>query len=224
MSKLPRVFRPLILETKQQLLAALKQGKLKSAKYNLLSKEEKLFVEMLVFGGYTAEQAMRAIKPTLKCHAVAGRRMLINPDVAEALSELTVQKDKKFMAEISSARDLALEKLTYIMNTTADEDLAIKAAKVIMDKSEKILLDEADKDDKVDGVRMRIEVDNIYVNPVTNYNPAKKMPIDIPTDCEIIDQDGDDVEEGKLATPGESGLKYTLNYEEIDSYSVDKEE
>ena len=34
------------------------------------------------------------------------------------------------MAEISSARDMALRKLQYIMTTTEDESVALAAAKV----------------------------------------------------------------------------------------------
>ena len=53
-----RVLQPKIIETKQQLLQALKNGELQTSKYNLLNQNEKLFVELVAFGDYTAEQAL----------------------------------------------------------------------------------------------------------------------------------------------------------------------
>ena len=134
-----RALQPKILETKEELLIALKSGQLKTSKYNLLSPNEKLYVELVVFGGYTGEQAVKCISPTVRNAQAISNRMLANPAVAETLEELSIQKDKKFMAEISSARDMALSKLKYIMSTTSDQSLAASCAKVILDKSEAIM-------------------------------------------------------------------------------------
>ena len=57
-----RVFVPEIIETKENLLTALRQGDIKTSKYNMLNEEEKLFVELVVFGDYSAEQACRQIR------------------------------------------------------------------------------------------------------------------------------------------------------------------
>ena len=57
-----RTFTPDIISTKENLLTALRTGDIKSSKYNLLNEEEKLFVELVVFGDYNAEQAMMSIR------------------------------------------------------------------------------------------------------------------------------------------------------------------
>ena len=57
-----RTFTPDIISTKENLLTALRTGDIKSSKYNLLNEEEKLFVELIVFGDYNAEQAMMSIR------------------------------------------------------------------------------------------------------------------------------------------------------------------
>ena len=114
-----RTFTPEVIETKENLLAALRTGDIKSSKYNLLNEEEKLFCELVVFGDYSAEQAMRQIHGE-KYHRGMGNRMCARPNVDEALEELSYKKNKKFMAEITSARDMALRKATYIMNTSEE--------------------------------------------------------------------------------------------------------
>lgn len=209
-----RTFKPLVLETKEQLLAALKQGKLKSAKYNLLDEQERMFVEFLVFGDYSGEQAMRAMKPALKDYKMAANRMLSNPTVADAIEELSIQKDKKFMAEISSARDLALNKLKYIMATTSDETVAAACAKTILDKAEKIILDGAKKQstDTVDQVRFAIQVDTININP-REEAIVKKYPISV----EIIDDENEDKPLDRAV--GNNGLPFVISYEGVDSYT-----
>lgn len=219
-----RVFKPLILETKEQMIAALRQGKLKYTKYNLLSDNEKLFVEMIVFGDYTAEQAMRAINPSIKNASSAANRLMANKDVADTLEELSVQKDKKFMAELSSARDMALSKLKYIMGTTTDDAIAAACAKTILDKAEKIILDTARSnaaDNAVTDIKFAIQVDNYVVNPRTeakDYNPNRDVEIEITKDDvgeeskqEVFPED---------TTPNEFGTNFILSYEGIDNYNV----
>lgn len=211
-----RIFKPLVLQTKQQLLQALKQGKMPSSKYNLLSKEEKLFVEMLVFGDYSAEQAYRAMKPTIKNAKAGANRMLANPDVADVLEELSIQKDKKFMAEISSSRDMALNKLKYIMNTTQDESVAAACAKIIMDKAEKIILDSTKKsmDEGVSDIKFQIQVENVNINK-PDYNPKEVVVVNVnPDETEQPEENA----ESKLATPDDTGLNFTLSYEGLDNY------
>ena len=119
-----RKFSPMILETKQELLDAMRQGRIKSSKYNLLSDKEKQFVELVCVGGYTGEQSIRAMFPGCRAPAAIAQRMMSNPELVEVINELSIAKDRKFAAEISSARDVALEKLKFIMTTTSDEALA----------------------------------------------------------------------------------------------------
>ena len=45
-----RKFTPMIIQTKEELMIAMKEGKIKSSKDNLLSDKEKLFVELVCFG------------------------------------------------------------------------------------------------------------------------------------------------------------------------------
>lgn len=180
-----RALQPKILETKEELLIALKSGQLKTSKYNLLSPNEKLYVELVVFGGYTGEQAVKCISPTVRNAQAISNRMLSNPDVADTLEELSIQKDKKFMAEISSARDMALSKLKYIMSTTSDQSLAASCAKVILDKSEAIMKNHDKKEEQVGGVRFNIQVENVYTGGVT---PISAEPVIIPIDVEEEEQ------------------------------------
>ena len=119
-----RTFTPDIISTKENLLTALRTGDIKSSKYNLLNEEEKLFVELIVFGDYNAEQAMMSIRGS-NYHKGMGNRMCARPGVADALEELSYKKNKKFMAEVTTSRDMALRKLMYIMNTTEDEGVAV---------------------------------------------------------------------------------------------------
>ena len=115
-----RVLQPKVIETKQQLLQALKNGELQTSKYNLLNQNEKLFVELIAFGDYTGEQAIRVIDPMIRAPQAAANRLLANPNVAATLEELTVQRDKKFMAEVSTARDMALPIRWRIWSLTRD--------------------------------------------------------------------------------------------------------
>lgn len=234
-----RALQPKILETKEELLQALKTGQLKTSKYNLLTPNEKIFVELVCFGGYTADQAIKCINPSVKnAHAIANR-MLAVPAVAETLEELSVAKDKKFMAEISSARDMALSKLKFIMSTTSDQSLAASCAKVILDKSEALMKSREKKEEPVGGVRFQIQVENLYANGAT---PNTSEPVIIPIDAVEEDTLISEREKIKNALDGEikakkdelrqlkkkagqeqvnptTGLPYVIAYEGVDNYS-----
>lgn len=207
-----RVFVPEIIETKENLLSALRTGDIKTSKYNLLNEEEKLFVELVVFGDYTAEQAVKSIRGASYIRG-QGTRMCARPNVAEALEELSYKKNKKFMAEISSARDMALRKLQYIMTTTEDESVALAAAKVILDRSEKATT-EKEASSVVNAIQF-----NIQAAPRVLDNP-----MDPKVDTEkVIEIAGiEDLESGKQsklekATAG-TGLDFVLSYEKVDNY------
>lgn len=212
-----RVFNPMVIQTKQELRKAIRAGKLATSKFNVLSEEEKLFVEMMVFGDYTAEQAYRAIKPKDKSPRASANRMASRPDVLAALEELSLQKDKTFMSEISSARTTALSKLNYIMSTTQDEAIAAACAKTILDQAGKIILDKSKKDEGIDQVRFKIEVDNLYVNPTVNYNPHDPVVLDI----DEAEEDETDLKGANLPVDTDTGLAYTLMYEGIDNYNTE---
>lgn len=233
-----RALQPKILETKEELLIALKSGQLKTSKYNLLSPNEKLYVELVVFGGYTGEQAVKCISPTVRNAQAISNRMLANPAVAETLEELSIQKDKKFMAEISSARDMALSKLKYIMSTTSDQSLAASCAKVILDKSEAIMKNHDKKEEQVGGVRFNIQVENVYTGGAT---PASAEPVIIPIDVEdeqiIVEKKAIEKQldsqiaskKAKLTALNKkvdppkvnpsTGLPYVIAYEGVDNYT-----
>lgn len=206
-----RSFAPDIITTKENLLTALRNGDIKSSKYNLLNEEEKLFVELVVFGDYNAEQAMMSIRGA-DYHKGQGNRMCARPGVADALEELSYKKNKKFMAEISSSRDQALRKLMYIMNTTDDESVAAACAKTILDKAEKINT-EKDAKDAINAIQFNI---NIAPKPVDISNP--KVDLDSPIICDVTDYD--EVTEKVLPKENNSsGLDYTLNYQSVDNYT-----
>lgn len=206
-----RTFAPDIITTKENLLVALRNGDIKSTKYNLLNEEEKLFVELVVFGDYQAEQAMMTIRGS-DYHKGQGNRMCARPNVADALEELSYKKNKKFMAEISSSRDLALRKLMYIMNTTEDESVAAACAKTILDKADKITT-EKEAANAVNAIQFNI---NLAPKPVDIANP--KVDLDSPIIADVIDYD-EKVE--KVIKPEEntSGLNFKLNYQSVDNYS-----
>lgn len=238
-----RALQPKILETKEELLVALKSGQLKTSKYNLLSANERMFVELVVFGGYTGEQAIKCLSPTVKNPQAIANRMLANPAVADTLEELSIAKDKKFMAEISSARDMALSKLKYIMSTTNDQSLAASCAKVILDKSEAIMKNHDKKEEQVGGVRFNIQVENVYTGGATPYS---QEPVIIPIDVEDEDNLISEREKTKNALDEEikakkrklnelnkkagtqpinpkTGLQYVIAYEGVDNYNSTEE-
>lgn len=208
-----RVFSPEIISTKENLLTALRNGDIKSAKYNLLNEEEKLFVELIVFGNYNAEQAMMSIRGN-NYHKGMGNRMCARPNVADALEELSYKKNKKFMAEISSSRDMALRKLMYIMNTTEDESVAAACAKTILDKSEKITT-EKQAADAVNAIQFNI---NLAPQPVDISNPKVDLNAPIIVDAKDYDEVVNEVLPDKEPVPS-SGLDFTLNYQKVDNYT-----
>jgi len=223
-----RKFTPMVIQTKEELMEAMRQGKLKSSKYNLLNDKEKLFVELVCFGGYTGEQAVRAIVPGTKSPGAVANRLMANPDVVETINELSVAKDRKFAAEISSARDVALEKLKFIMTTTTDPALAASCAKIILDKSEFYSKQTEAKDDEpVGAVRFNIRVDNVNVNGAES--PKKTEPVIIeltPKEInaavghEVVNEDtGETIEPVSTDVNPDTGLPYVLKYEGIDNYN-----
>jgi len=206
-----RVFAPDIITTKENLLVALRNGDIKSSKYNLLNEEEKLFVELVVFGDYGAEQAMMSIRGS-DYHKGQGNRMCARPNVADALEELSYKKNKKFMAEISSSRDQALRKLMYIMNTTEDESVAAACAKTILDKSEKITT-EKEASNAVNAIQFNI---NLAPKPVDISNP--KVDLDSPVIMDVVDYD-EKVSQVIQPEDKSSGLDFKLNYQSVDNYN-----
>ena len=179
--KSERVFSPVILTTKEELMTALDEGKIKSAKYNLLSDEEKMFVQLLAFGGYTPSQAIRQIHPEFRDAWAAGKRWVARGVVAEALEELTFKRDKYWMNRVSSSADNALRTLDYIMATTKDEALKATVAKTIVELAHKNETLRQKKDDKIGGFRMVIHVPT----EPTPYDP------DAVIDAEIIEDEED---------------------------------
>lgn len=247
MSKTDRIFQPLVIQDKQEFLQLLKNGKLKYSKYNVLNEQQKLFVELVVFGGYSGEQAMKAIDPEIRNPKLLANRMASDPDVAATLEELSAQKDKKFMTELSEARELALSKLMFIMSTTKDEALAAAAAKTIIDASGKAVAMNAKKDEgQVGQVKFSIQVENAYMGTEPPIK-AKEEPV-------VITIDDTQVEEAKIQTEAElqaiknkvkeeesklnamkqsnsdlpinpqTGLPYTISYEGVNSYEDNGEE
>ena len=207
-----RVFAPEIITTKENLLTALKNGDIKSSKYNLLNEEEKLFVELVVFGDYNAEQAMMSIRGN-DYHKGMGNRMVARPNVADALEELSYKKNKKFMAEVTSARDFALRKLMYIMNTTEDESVAAACAKTILEKADKVTTEKEAKD-AINAIQFNI---NVAPPPVDVNNP--KVDLDSPIIYDVKDYDDITSEVLPKQEENSSGLDYKISYQSIDNYT-----
>ena len=206
-----RTFTPDIISTKENLLTALRTGDIKSSKYNLLNEEEKLFVELVVFGDYNAEQAMMSIRGS-NYHKGMGNRMCARPGVADALEELSYKKNKKFMAEVTTSRDMALRKLMYIMNTTEDEGDAAACAKTILDKADKITT-EKQAADAVNAIQFNI---NLAPQPVDISNP--KVDLNAPIIHDVKDYD-EVIREVLPEEPKSSGLDFKLNYQNVDNYT-----
>lgn len=232
-----RILQPKIIETKQQLLQALKNGELQTSKYNLLNQNEKLFVELVAFGDYTAEQAVRVIDPTIRAPQAAANRLLANPNIADTLEELTVQRDKKFMAEVSTARDMALNKLKYIMTTTKDDALAAACAKTILDKANDVMKNSKKEEEPVGQVRFAIQVENVYTGDVSN-NYNKEEPVIITLDDQEeaslkaekaqLEKDVKELKQKKNpvqqpVNPA-TGLPYIISYEGVNAYEGDIDE
>jgi hypothetical protein len=247
MSKSERIFQPLVIQDKQEFLQLLKNGKLKYSKYNVLNDQQKLFVELVVFGGYSGEQAMKAIDPEIRNPKLLANRMASDPDVAATLEELSAQKDKKFMTELSEARELALSKLMFIMSTTKDEALAAAAAKTIIDASGKAVAMNAKKDDgQVGQVKFSIQVENAYMGTESPFKPKEDPVIITIDDEEAIRAKKDSVQEldaikstikeekeklngfkqatSNLPVNPDTGLPYIISYEGVNSYEDSGEE
>lgn len=206
-----RTFTPEVIETKENLLAALRSGDIKSSKYNMLNEEEKLFCELVVFGDYSAEQAMRQIHGD-KYHRGMGNRMCARPNVDEALEELSYKKNKKFMAEITSARDMALRKATYIMNTSEDESVQLAAAKLILDRSEKATT-EKEAANVVNAIQFNIQAAPRVLDDPTDPKVDLDSPIILDA-VDILDQKQVELKEKTKST----GLDFVLNYGDINNY------
>ena len=232
-----RILQPKIIETKQQLLQALKNGELQTSKYNLLNQNEKLFVELIAFGDYTAEQAVRVIDPTIRAAQAAANRLLANPNVADTLEELTVQRDKKFMAEVSTARDMALNKLKYIMTTTKDDALAAACAKTILDKANDVMKNSKKEEEPVGQVRFAIQVENVYTGDVSNnYNKEEPVIITLEDQEEAslkaekaqLEKDVKELKQKKSPVQQSvnpaTGLPYIISYEGVNAYEGDIDE
>lgn len=222
-----RKFTPMVIQTKEELMEAMRQGRMKTSKYNLLNDKEKLFVELVCFGGYTGEQAIRVIVPGTKNPMAIANRLMSNPDVGETIDELSIAKDKKFKAQIQSNKEMALEKLMYIMNTTNDEALAASVAKTILDKAEFYAKQNESKDDEpVGGVRFNIRVDNINVSGTES--PKKSEPVIIELTPEeinksvgktVVNETGEVIESTPTEINPDTGMPYVLKYEGINNYN-----
>lgn len=217
--KKDRILAPAIIETKQELLAALKSGQLAMSKYNTLTTNEKLFVELVAFGDYTAEQAIRVIDPGIAIPRIAANRLLANPAVSDTLEELTTLRDKKFIAEVASVRELALSKLKYIMTTTDDNALAAACAKTILDKSIDIMKQTNKGEDPVGNVTFRIQVSNI-----NNSSEATSSgePIIIPYGDNDVEKSTNTKSKHITSKNIKPELPYTMVYESVDSYTANQ--
>ena len=166
-----RELSPTILQTKEELMKALDDGILKSAKYNILKEDEKKFVSLIAFAGYKGYQAIKKIRPKAHDPYSMANRWAARPIVADALEELTYLKNKKWAAELTDAREIALRKLMYIMADTEDEQLQALVAKTILAESR-----EATKQPKVteevSGFRFIIETPDA---PMKAYNPNEEI-------------------------------------------------
>lgn len=220
-----RKFTPMIIQTKEELLEAMKQGRLKTSKYNLLDDREKMFVELICFGGYSGEQAIRVIVPGSKNPAAIANRIMANPAVADTINELSIARDRKFAAQIQTSKEMALEKLVFIMNATDDPALAASCAKTILDKSEFYAKHgERKEDEPVGGVRFSIRVDNVNVNGAKSPKSEEPVIIEL-TPEEINKAVGKDVVDVGSGSPipqaevnPETGLPYVLKYEGVNNY------
>jgi hypothetical protein len=171
----------------------------------------------------------------IRAPQAAANRLLANPNVAATLEELTVQRDKKFMAEVSTARDMALNKLKYIMTTTKDDALAAACAKTILDKANDAMKNTKKEEEPVGQVRFAIQVDNVYTGNVqNNYN--KEEPVIITLEDQEEEklraekaQLNEEVKELKRRTDSQpvnpaTGLPYIISYEGVNAYEGGSDE
>lgn len=218
-----RTFQPRIIETKEQFLRAMRNNELQCSKYNLLNQDQKLFVELVVFGEYTPQQAMKSIKPKIRDAKAAANRMFGNELVAQTIEELSMAKNKSFTARLQTAQDVALDTLLYIIKTTDDPALKAGCAKTILDKGEKIMLAQAakQKDDTINNITFKIEVDPMQVSKASREHEdfqGEANVINIDDDkgieVEVDDKEMQDVKQKQA--PDNSG--FVLTYEGLNNY------
>lgn len=165
-------FNTQVLQTKEELMNALDEGKIKSTLYNALDDEEKTFVKLVVFAGYPGYKAMKEINPKLSDHYAAATRMSLRPQVIEVMEELTEKKNKYWTINIMNSRDIALRKLEFIMKTTDDESLAAMCAdRIIKHATESVKGERKEQD--APGFNMVITV-----APNAQKNPEEVVTVD----------------------------------------------
>lgn len=220
-----RVLQPTVLETKEQLLIALRSGSIKTSKYNLLSEEDKLFVELVSFGEYSPETAVRAIYKDIGTYAATfARRLMSKKEIIETLDELTEAKDKSFRASLARSRELALKKVEFIMNNSNDEANQLKAAQIIIDKSNEITkMNKNDNDSKPSGIRISIAVDKMEIKPEDIILPLTDDAIDAEY-ASIGEKAPKRVRKIPDITDPDTGLPYTISYEGVNSYEDSNKE
>lgn len=197
MAKTPaRIFQPEILQTKEELRIALRNGEIKSSKFHMLDEAEQMFVEMIVFGNYKPAQAMKVLRPELSNYAAAARRMSARQHIAEVIEELTYKRDTLWLTRITSARETALGVMDYVMKTTDDPALKVATAKEIIKAADAAIKNNKRPEEQVQGITFNIEFAPNTSNPNRGYNPD---------DVVII--------EGEAPDPA-SGMPYTLGYAE----------
>lgn len=144
-------FNPVVLQQKEELHQALQEGRIKSSKFNALNIDEKEFISLVVFSGYTPIQAIRTTQPQIKNPGPAAKRMAARPEVAAVLEELTYAKKAYWMAQLESERERSLQKMVHIRNTTDDESLAAAVSDKIWGRANEELIEKKPKDDGPSG-------------------------------------------------------------------------
>ncbi len=218
-----RVLKPTVLETKENLLTALRTGSIKTTKYNLLSEEEKLFVELVAFGEFSPEAAIRAIHDDIGTYAATyARRMMAKKEVIDTLNELTEVKDKSFRASLARTRELALKKAEYIMLTSNDEKIQLDAAKLILDKAEGMTKIKDEKEGSVGGIRISIAVDKVSLDAEKTIIPIDDDAIEAEFEAVGVVPPKDKKESVSVPVDPDTGLPYTIRYEGINSYGEEE--
>lgn len=200
--------KPTVIQTKEELRLALKSGSIKSAKFNALNEDDKLFIELMVFGSYKPSQAMRAVKPHIKNPSAAAKRKMHNDDIVEALDELTYKRDKFWHTQVTSSRELALDTLEYMLKTSDDDAVKIAAAKEILGASDKATRQHERKQEESSGVTFNIK-----------FSPDPKHPSTMMD--EQYDEDEPVIVEDKEAEE-ETGVGFKLSYADNISSSYKK--
>ena len=220
-----RTLKPTVLETKENLLTALRTGSIKTTKYNLLTEEEKLFVELVAFGEYSPETAIRTIHEDIGSYAATyARRMMAKKEVIDTLNELTEVKDKSFRASLARTRELALKKAEYIMLTSNDEKIQLDAAKLILDKAEGMTKIKDEKEGSVGGIRINIAVDKISMEAEKTIIPIDDDAIEAEYEAVGVKAPIVTKEVADVPLDPDTGLPYTIRYEGINSYGEDGED